>query len=94
MPAAERLIGANPQAVADVLERHGFTVSFTLADESEFGVDVAEGEIVWSNPEPGSIVQADDTITLYVNAPDDDNDGGPPPGKGPPADRGSGSSDD
>ncbi|HEV3472439.1 MAG TPA: PASTA domain-containing protein, partial [Actinomycetota bacterium] len=72
--------GANPDAVAKVLEDGGFHVELVPVDESQFGVDVAEGEIVWSNPEPGSIVQPDDTITLYVNAPDDD-EGDDPPGK-------------
>ena len=78
MPAAERLVGGNPGAVADVLERYGFDVSFAFANESEFGVDVAEGEIVWSDPEPGSIVNEGDTITLYLNPPS----GTEPRGKG------------
>ncbi len=81
MPTAEELVGANPAAVANVLEGYGFEVSRVSIDESEFGVDVAEGEIVWSNPEPGSIVEADDTITLYVNAPNDGDEGDDPPGK-------------
>ncbi|MDQ3962631.1 MAG: protein kinase [Actinomycetota bacterium] len=81
MPTAEELIGANPERVASVLEGHGFEVSLVPIEESEFGVDVAEGEIVWSDPEPGSIVEADDTITLYVNAPDDGDEGDDPPGK-------------
>lgn len=82
MPPAEQLIGANPEEVADVLERYGFEVDFIPADEAEFGVDVAEGEIVWSNPEPGSIVEEGDTITLYVNAPEDGDEDDGPPGKG------------
>ena len=81
MPPADQLIGANPQEVANVLEKYGFEVDFIPADEAEFGVDVAEGEIVWSNPEPGSIVEEGDTITLYVNAPEDGDEDDGPPGK-------------
>lgn len=91
MPPADELVGANPQAVADVFERYGFEVRFVEVDPTEFGLDVAEGDIVWSNPEPGSDVEPDDTITLYVSSGDDD--GGRPADKGPPPGRGHGKDD-
>ena len=81
MPPADELVGANPERVAEVLRDGGYEVVLVPADESEFGFDVAEGEIVWSNPEPGSIVEEGDTITLYVNAPEDGDEGRDPPGK-------------
>lgn len=81
MPIAEELVGGNREEVQRVLEEHGYTVVLEPVDPSEFGLEVAEGEIVWSDPEPGTIVEPGDTITLYVSAPEDGDEGHDPPGK-------------
>ena len=78
MPEEELLIGANFEQVTGVLDRWGIEYKLEPVDPGDFGLDLAEGEIVATAPAPGEPVAEGDLVTLFVSDGEDDEDG---PGK-------------
>ena len=75
---ADAFIGMNYEEAKDSLEERGFKV-----EDEDVESDEPEDTVVDMNPRPGSVVQAGDTITLYVSeGPADDDENGRGRGEG------------
>lgn len=98
LPEREDLLDTDVEQLQVELDAADIRWIVEYLHPEEVGIDeLPDGLLVWTNPDPGSIVETGNTVTLYLSRTDDDDDDddrGPPEDRGRPDDKGKGKGKD